>query len=427
MTNFDLSVRFFLQLAVILGVCRLVGAVARYFGQPQVVAEMIVGVLLGPSLLGALSPEISAYLFPKQSMAIIYSACQVALALYMFIVGLEFRTELVVQRLRSAASVSLAGIITPFALGGLLALYLNRDRTFFSEGVSHAEAVLFLGAAMSITAFPMLARILYERRMTGTSLGTLALAAGSMDDALAWCLLAVVLASFAGDSMIAIKAIGGGVLYAVFTLTILKWFLRPLGAAVERRGSMVNLELVLTLTLVMLGAWYTDSIGIYAVFGAFIMGLAMPRGKFARELDSKIEPLTTNFLLPLFFIYSGLNTRITLVNTPFLWMIAALVLFIACAGKFGACYAAARLNGEPRREAAAIGALMNSRGLMELIILNIGLERGLITPTLFSIMVIMAIVTTLGATPVFEFIYGAVRDRHVRESQRQAGEAVEPA
>lgn len=415
MSNFDISVRFFLQLAVILGACRLVGAVARYFGQPQVVAEMIAGVLLGPSLLGVLSPEVSGYLFPKQSMTVIYSVCQVALTLYMFIVGLEFRTELVVQRLRSAASVSLAGILTPFALGGLLALYLNRDRTFFSEGVNHAEAVLFLGAAMSITAFPMLARILYERRMTGTSLGTLALAAGSMDDAMAWCLLAVVLASFAGDSMIALKAIGGGVLYAVFTLTVIKRALRPLGERVERRGSIANLELVLVLMLVMLGAWYTDLIGIYAVFGAFIMGLAMPRGKLARELDSKIEPLTTNFLLPLFFIYSGLNTKITLVNTPFLWAMAGLVLLIACAGKFGACYAAARLNGEPRREAAAIGALMNARGLMELIILNIGLERGLITPTLFSIMVIMAIVTTLGATPVFELIYGAVRDRNARE------------
>jgi Kef-type K+ transport system membrane component KefB len=291
----------------------------------------------------------------------------------------------------------------PFALGLAIAMATHGDRSMFGEGVSGAQAALYMGAAMSITAFPMLARIIHERGLAGTSLGTLALAAGSMDDAAAWCVLALVLASFKSDSAIALWAIGGGIAYTLACLFLLRPLLRPLRRAVERSGSMSPPMLGLVLTLVMLGSWFTDRIGIYAVFGAFIMGAAMPRGRFASELERLMGPLTSTFLLPLFFVYSGLNTKIGLVDTPYLWGIAAIVLLAACAGKGLACFAAAKLNGEPTSQAAAIGALMNSRGLMELIILNIGYERGLITPTLFSIMVLMAVVTTLMATPAFEF------------------------
>ena len=411
MTNFDLSVRFFLQLAFILAVCRVVGWLGQRIGQPQVVGEMIAGVVMGPSLFGWLWPSVQGFLFPKPSQTIIYAVAQLGLVLYMFLVGTEFQIDLIRQRWRSAASVSLAGILTPFALGSLLALWLNATPLYFTAGVSNGEAMLFLGAAMSITAFPMLARIIYERGLTGTSLGTLALAAGSIDDAAAWCILAVVLASFSGKASIAVIAIGGGVLYAVTTLALARPLLRRLGAAVEREGKLSSGMLTLVLMLLMLCAWFTDAIGIYAVFGAFIFGAALPRGLLTSELQRVMEPLTTSFLLPLFFVYSGLNTRLGLVNTPQLWAVTLVILLAACLGKGVACWAAARWHGESNREALAIGTLMNARGLMELIILNIGLERGLITPSLFTMMVFMAIATTLAASPVFEYVYRRRTDK----------------
>jgi Kef-type K+ transport system membrane component KefB len=412
MTTFDLSVLFFLQMAFILGVCRIVGIIFKRLGQSQVVSEMIAGVLMGPSLMGWLLPGFSAYLFPAESKPIIFAVSQIGLVLYMFLIGVEFDVDLIKSRLRSAASVSLAGIIAPFALGVLLAFYLAHDPALFPAKTTTLQAMLFMGAAMSITAFPMLARIIFEQGLSKTSLGTLALAAGSMDDAAAWCILAVVLASAKNDLSIAVYAIGGGVSFAIVALVLIKRWLLPLGKIVEAEGEMSQGMLIFVLMLVMLGAWFTDFIQIYAVFGAFIMGIAMPRGKFATELHRIIYPLTTAFLLPVFFIYSGLNTKIGLVNTPYLWMLAGIILIAAIVGKGVACYGAARLHGETHREALAVGILMNARGLMELIALNIGLQRGIIEPALFAIMVMMAIITTLMATPMFERVYGskAARD-----------------
>ena len=411
MNSFDLSVLFFLQLAFILAVCRVVGILFKQLGQSQVVSEMIAGVVMGPSLMGWLLPDLSAYLFPPASKPILFAVCQVGLVLYMFLIGVEFDIELIRSRLRSAASISLAGILAPFALGVLLAFYLAGDSSFFSLKTTPVQAMLFMGAAMSITAFPMLARIIFEQGLSKTSLGTLALAAGSMDDAAAWCVLAVVLASFQNNISIAIYAIGGGVLFALVTLLVIKPLLQPWGKKVAASGEMSVGILSSVLMLTMLGAWFTDFIQIYAVFGAFVMGIAMPRGKFAQELHRIIYPLTTAFLLPVFFVYSGLNTKIGLVNTPFLWLMAALVLLAAIVGKGVACYLAARWHGESHREAMAIGTLMNARGLMELIILNIGLQRGIIEPALFAILVLMAIVTTLMATPIFERVYGNREER----------------
>lgn len=428
LSNPELAILFFLQYTVILVTCRVVGFVVKRFGQPQVVGEMIAGVCLGPSLLGLLLPEIQHRLFPKMLqnagevvmigstkvphplMSVIYCFAQVGLVLYMFCVGLEFDTKLLRNRARSALSVSIAGIAAPFAFGGLIA-YMNRgDAALFTPGVSLVEEILFLGAAMSITAFPMLARIIYERGLTGTSIGTLALAAGSSDDAAAWCILAVVLASFKHDPMIAAVAIGGGALYAAFTLTAIRLVLARLAAKFAPGGPWNIYLLPLTFVLLMVAAWWTDFVGIYAVFGAFILGIAMPKGPIAEQLRAKIEPATTNLLLPMFFVFSGLNTQLNLIGAGGLWGITLIILLASIAAKGLACFAAAKLNGEPTREALAIGALMNARGLMELILLNIGLERGVITPALFSILVIMAIVTTLMATPIFELVYG----RHAR-------------
>jgi Kef-type K+ transport system membrane component KefB len=408
----QLSAAFFLQMFVILLVCRLVGMMSRKLGQPQVVGEMIAGVFLGPSLFGLLFPGAQEGLFPKESLKILYVGAQLGVGLYMFLVGVEFDVETFKKRARSAASVSFAGMVAPFVLGSALAIALVKLPGLFSERATLFEAMLFLGAAMSITAFPMLARIIYERGLTGTSLGTLALAAGAIGDAGAWCVLAIVLASFGAGPVVAIKAIGGGVVYAVLVLTVGRKLLTWFSSATQRAGQITNSLLALTLMLFMLAVWVTDSIGIHAVFGGFLLGIAMPRGFFAKELQRQLEPFAVVFLLPMFFTFSGLNTRLDMVNSPQLLLVAGTVIAAACLGKGGACWAAARLNGEDNRTALAVGTLMNSRGLMELIIINIGLQKGVIQPALFSIMVLMAIVTTLMTSPVFEWVYG----RHARRA-----------
>jgi Kef-type K+ transport system membrane component KefB len=257
---------------------------------------------------------------------------------------------------------------------------------------------------MCITAFPMLARILHEKRLSGTMMGTLAIAAGALDDAAAWALLAVVLASFEGRWQGALVNIGLGVAY----VAVVAAMIRPLLARVQNRcfkedsGALSDTGLVLCLALMALGAFFTDWIGLHAVFGAFLMGTAMPAGAVAEGLIRKIEPLTVALLLPLFFTFSGLNTRIALLNSPALWLACAAILAAAILGKGGACWAAARGAGLGAREALGVGVLMNARGLMELIIINIGLQRGLISEGLFAALVLMAVLTTLMASPRFD-------------------------
>lgn len=406
----DIAIHFFLQLTVILAACRLAGIVAQRLGQPQVVGEMIAGVVLGPSLLGRIAPDLQATLFPSGTANIVlYTAAQVGLVLYMFIIGMNFDVDHVRQRAGTAAAVSATGTVAPLIIGALAAIPLLGGGEFFGDGVNIGMAMMFLGASIAITAFPMLARIIFEKKLTGTSLGTLALACGATADAISWCILAIVLAIYKDSPMLAVVAIGGGLIYTVVVLTIGQRALKPLGArAVEQQavsGSMLSTVLI----LLMACAWFTDIIGIYAIFGAFILGVAMPSGFFTAQLTDKLEPLTTKLLLPLFFVYSGLNTQIGLVNTPRLWAITAGLLIVAIVGKGVACAVAARLSRVPMRESLALGALMNARGLIELILLNIGLQAGIITPTLFTILVIVAVVTTLMASPIFERVYGRHR------------------
>ena len=419
MTDVDLMLRFLVQLLVVLGTCRVVGWLGcRFLGQTQVVMEMVVGVLLGPSLLGAFFPAAQAWLFPSgvvatvdgvpfrhPSMAVLYVVAQLGLVLYMFLVGTEFDVSLISQRVKGALGVSLAGIVFPFVFGAGLAFALAGRHDLFAARVSPAEGALYLGASMCITAFPMLARIIFERGIAGTSLGTLALAAGAADDAAAWSILAVVLASFKHDLRYALFAIVGGVLFAVLMLTAGKAAFARLGEGVRRDGQLSASTFAITLLTLFAGAWITDALGIYAVFGAFLIGAAMPRGAFVAEMRARIEPLTVGVLLPFFFVFSGLNTKLGLLDSPALWGIAALACLAAMVGKFGGCTLAARFSGESWREATAIGVLMNARGLMELIILNIGLQQGVITPTLFTILILMAIITTLIASPIFGWLY----------------------
>ena len=407
MSNQQLAVHFFLQLTVILIACRLVGGLMRFVGQPRVMGEMIAGVLLGPSLLGLIAPSVQGALFPPASLGVMSVVSQLGLVLYMFVVGTHLHAGFIKQALRGAMLISLAGIIAPFVLGAALAWFLSADGRFFSPDVSSWQSMMYLGAAMSVTAFPVLARIIQERGIAGTALGTLALAAGATDDAIAWCLLAVVLAGFNNQFGLAVWAITGGALYAVFVLAVVRPQLAKMGDAVEREGSLSASRLMLILAMLMAGAWFTDMIGVHAVFGAFIMGVAMPRGMVTKELSRHIEPLATALLVPLFFAYSGLSTRFGLLWSGDLLLLSVVVILIASLGKAVACWGAARLAWLPNREAMAMGALMNARGLMELIILNIGRERGLITPTLFTVMVTMTIATTVAAGPLFDWAWKA--------------------
>jgi Kef-type K+ transport system membrane component KefB len=413
--NLDLAIHYFLQLAVILVFCRLVGLVAVKFGQPQVVAEMIAGVLLGPSLFGLLMPETQAWLFPwdksqttRDTQSYLFPVSQLGLALYMFIVGMEFRVDIIRHRLKSSIAVSLAGMAAPFGLGALLAWFVHGhpELGLFPADVPLGSAMIFLGACLCITAFPMLARIIHFKGLAGTTMGTVAIGAVAIDDAMAWLLLAVVLAKLENDWSHAWLNIGGAVGFVLVAFVIIK----PLLARAERwlikEGSLTETGFVTGLALMCLGAWWTDYIQLHAVFGAFVMGAVMPRAVMSRDLISRIQPLAVALLLPLFFTYSGLNTKIGLINTPTLWMVCGAVLVAAVLGKGVACYLAARATGIPNREALGIGTLMNARGLMELIIINIGFQKGIISEGLFATLVVMAVITTLMASPLFEFLVG---------------------
>jgi len=416
MNNISLAVQFFLQIAVILLFCRVVGTIAARFGQPQVVAEMIAGVLLGPSLFGLLFPETQAALFPwdktqttRDTQSYLFPASQLGLALYMFVVGLEFRMDIIQKRLKSSVAVSFAGMAAPFGLAALVAWFCHGhpELHLYPEKVSLSSAMIFTGACMCITAFPMLARIIHFKGLAGTTMGTVAIGAGAIDDATAWCLLAIVLAKIDNNWSNAVLNIGGGVGFVIVAYVVIKPLMARLEKYFVEKGSLSDSGLVVGLALMSLGAWWTDYIHLHAVFGAFVMGSVMPRTIFARDLIARIQPLAVALLLPLFFTYSGLNTKIGLINTPTLWLVCGVVLLAAVLGKGVACWLAARATGISNREALGIGTLMNARGLMELIIINIGLQKGVITEGLFATLVIMAVITTLMASPIFDRLVGS--------------------
>ncbi len=406
MTNLQLAIQLFLQLAIILMVCRVVGLIAARFGQPQVVAEMIAGVCMGPSLMGAFLPDVSKALFPPDSMKVLFPLSQLGLALYMFIVGLEFRMDIVKKRFGSSMAVSFAGMAAPFILGAAVGWFFYNHTTLFPEKTSMTNAMIFMGASMCITAFPMLARIIHFKGLAGTTMGTVAIGAGAIDDAAAWGMLALVLASFNGDMSHALLSIGGGIGYVLVAQMIIRPLLERYAKGIEARGKVSDSEYAFFLSLMCLGAWWTDYIELHAVFGAFIMGSAMPRGIVNRTIIKRTQPLAVALILPLFFTYSGLNTRLGLLNTGYLWLLAGAVLVAAIVGKGVACWGAARASGISNREAMGIGILMNARGLMELIIINIGLQKGIISAEIFAMLAIMAVITTLMASPIFERLVG---------------------
>lgn len=396
----DPAALLLLQLAVVVAAGRALSRLGRFARQPTVVCEMIAGILLGPSLFGRLAPAASAALFPRASLPLLAAVGQIGLSLYMFAMGLEFRRDLLASGWRASAAVSLSGVAAPLAAGAWLGALLHA-RGLFAPGAERWQAMLFVGAALSVTAFPVLARIVSELGLSGTPLGTLAIGAGAFDDAAAWSLLAVLLASLDGNARGAVLALGGGA--AIAALLVLA--VRPAAAALTERagpGALGAAALGWALAALLLSSWATDAVGLHAEFGAFLFGAVLPRGAFAARLRERVEPLTTAILIPAFFAYSGLNTRLDLFGAAGLWGTAALVLLVATATKGGACALAARAAGRDWVESAAIGALMNARGLMELILLNIALQRGVIGAELFTILALTAVATTFAATPAFE-------------------------
>jgi Kef-type K+ transport system membrane component KefB len=396
----------FLQLAVLLGACQLIAYFLRRLEQPPVIGQMIAGLVLGPSLLGLLIPGWQQLIFPSSSMGILRSLGQLGLVLYMFVVGAELNHGLLRRHIKGAAAVSLASVAMPLAIGAAVILPFAGDRRLFPAGVSPLTASLFFAASIAVTAFPVMARIIVERNLVGTVVANVALAAGSVSDAVAWCLLAVVVATLSGTVVGVATTFGGAVVFTVVVLLLVRPALRRLFAS-PPGSATATWPLMTLLIVVMLGAWTTEVIGIHPAFGAFLIGAVTPRTELTVQLRGKITPLAANLLLPLFFVYTGLNTSVGLVNSVDLALLTVAVVLVACGSKGVSCWLAARLAGYPARDAAAIGALMNARGLVELIILTTGLEKGVITPTMFSIMVVMAVVTTVMASPALRLIYGS--------------------
>jgi Kef-type K+ transport system membrane component KefB/nucleotide-binding universal stress UspA family protein len=406
-----------LQIIVVLGLSRLMGWLMSRMHQPQVVGEMLAGIMLGPSLFAWLAPALWTQIFrpdliassgihvdPTQYLAML---SQIGVVFFLFLIGLELDPKLIQNRGHAAVVISHVSIIAPFLLGAALALFLYPHVFNATPQMRFTSVALFMGAAMSITAFPVLARILTERNLHKTKVGAVTITCAAVDDVTAWCMLAFVvgIARATGVKSAIFTAIGS-VLYVAVMFLLIRPFLRRLQSVYERQSRLSHNVVAIIFLLVLASAYTTERIGIHALFGAFLMGAVMPKGtQFVRHLSDKLEDFTVVFLLPIFFAYTGLKTQIGLLNHAELWIITAIVIGVACLGKFGGSTLAARACGIPWREATAIGILMNTRGLMELVILNIGRELGVITDAVFAMMVIMALVTTALTTPILNWVY----------------------
>ena len=396
------------QIGVILVLARLVGWFFRKIHQPQVMGEMVAGILLGPSLLGWVAPDAYASLFPPESLGFLNSLSQVGLILFMFLVGLELEPKSLRERGHAAVVISHISILAPFFLGTCLALYLYPHLS--DDSVTFEHFALFLGTAMSITAFPVLARILTERKLLNTQLGAVAIACAAVDDVTGWFVLAgvVLLVRAAGTTASLWLTLLGVTAYILIMVFGVRRLLKNLEAIYEKRGVVSQNMMALILLLVLASSWMTERLGIHVLFGAFLIGAIMPKQHaFVHTLVEKLNDVAVVLLLPLFFAFTGLRTSIGLLNGVQMWFYLGLIILVAIAGKFGGSTMAARATGMGWREAGGIGILMNTRGLMELVLLNIGLDIGVISPALFTMLVIMALTTTFMTAPFLEWIYFA--------------------
>ncbi len=393
-----------LQIIVIVLFARVFGFLFKKIRQPAVIGETVAGIVLGPSLLGLLFPGISHFLFPPGSLGNLQFLSQLGLILFMFVIGMELDISVIRKQAFDAVVISHASIIIPYALGMGLSYFLYRQ--FAPPSVSFLSFSLFMGIAMSVTAFPVLARIIQERNLTGTRLGIMAITCAAADDVTAWCILAILIAIIkAGSSVSAWFTIALVFGYALLMLLLLRPFLKKLYLKNKDQRPMSGGIMAIVFMVLLVSAYTTEAIGIHALFGAFMAGVIMPHDHhFRRIVIGKIEDVSIVLLLPLFFVFTGLRTSISLLNEASLWMACGWIILVAVCGKFGGSALAARVTGQSWKDSLSIGALMNTRGLMELVVLNIGFDLGILSPGVFTMMVLMALITTFMTGPALDLI-----------------------
>ena len=391
----DVFLHVLVALAAIIILSRVLGAIFAKLGQPRVIGEVIAGILLGPSLLGRVAPAVGAFVLPDAVAPSLGVIAQLGVVLYMFLVGLELNAGLLRSRAHATVAISHASIVVPFLFGTVLALWLYPR---VAPGhVRFTSFALFMGVAMAITAFPVLARILRDRQMDKTELGVVALSCAAADDVTAWCLLAFMVGLAKAEMGEALRTVALAVGYIVLMFAVI----RPVARRMLQEKHPTSGVVAWLLVALLLSALVTEAIGIHAIFGAFLLGAIIPHDcAVARLFSQKLEDIVTVLLLPAFFAYTGMRTEIGLIADVQGWLICAVIILLATVGKFGGTLLAARFTGLDWRNSAALGILMNTRGLMELVVLNIGLDLGIISPILFAMMVLMALITTLATTPI---------------------------
>ena len=393
-----------LQIIAILVTCRIFGWLFKKIGQPTVIGEILAGIVLGPSVLGNISPEASAFLFPIESLGNITILSQFGLILFMFAIGMELNLTEIRQKLNETILISHTSTIVPFFFGMLTAYFVYEK--YADKSIPFLSFALFIGIAMSITAFPVLARIIQEKGLTKTHLGVITLASAANGDITAWCLLAVVIAiAQAGTMLSAVYNIGFSILYIVIMFLAIRPFLRMVGQIYHNKEVIDKGIVAFILLLLVISSYFTEILGLHALFGAFIAGVVMPENiKFRKIMTEKVEDVSLALFLPLFFASTGLRTEIGLIDSTEQWILCTIFILVAIVGKFGGAMFSARFVGESWKDSLYIGALMNTRGLMELVVLTIGYEMGILTPSVFVMLVIMTLVTTFMTTPLVSFI-----------------------
>jgi Kef-type K+ transport system membrane component KefB len=390
-------------LLLIIALARLMGWLFRRIHQAAVIGEVVAGIALGPSLLGRLSPHIASVVFPAEIAPVLSVLAQVGVILFMFLVGLELDTRLLSNRTHSSVAISHASIVAPFLLGSAAALWMYSS--YSAPGVSFTIFSLFFGIALSVTAFPVLARILVDRGLQRTSLGVLALTCAAADDVTAWCLLALLVGVAQADAGRAMLTVGLTILFIAAVIILLRPLLLRLVAFQDLRGTLTQSGVAVIFMALLACALATEWIGIHALFGAFLLGAVIPHDSLvAMQLRQKLEDTVLVLLLPVFFAFTGLRTQLGLLQSLEHWMVCGCIIVLASVGKFGGSYVAARISGLDANTAASIGVLMNTRGLMELIVLNLGLDLGILSPGLFAMFVIMALVTTMATAPILHYL-----------------------
>ena len=405
-----LTSQILIQLIAILLAVQVFGSLCKCIGQPQVIGEILVGLALGPTLLGTVLPRVETMLFPTNTLPTLQTLGDISLVLYMFSLGTHINTHAMLKQSRKAIVVSLGGVLVPLMMGGVYAFFLYPE--FGGLKATVVSFVLLVGTAMAITAFPVLARLLEERRMLAIHIGVLALFCAAIDDIIGWCLLAVVIAIVHATGAISIAIMLTSL--SLFVGVMLR-VVRPLLFFADQHLTSKPTRLALTIVLLLLSAYATGAMGIHPVFGAFMMGTILPRRTSFFEQVQSIDQVNNLLFLPLYFVYNGLRTRIELINSPTLWLLCMLVLLVACLGKILGGSLSLKILGESWKESLTLGTLMNTRGLVELIVLNIGLDLRVISPTFFAMLVIMAVVTTMMTSPLLHLL--GYRQKNVREQE----------